>query len=354
MTKIRAISGKGLAALLCSVLLLSQPVLGSPGVSISGPISSGDLRPDAGTPSSSEASSTASQSIAVAKLTGTADRNGQPLLNGSIVSSGDLLSTHEDSALLLASTPQERLWLGPNTSAKLTKDGGNLAISLERGTLGFRSWGHIEVTFSKHDGVALKTRPDALVLGQLSLLKNQEAQVRLQAGSLVLTQGSQSILLQPEGLRPTSNADPRRPLRQDPTQSTAGQETPLPQPGMGSIKGNVVDSQSFIVRDANITLTDASGKTFKTTSDAEGNFQFSELPVGTYTLHVVHPGFQTYDLPDVVVRSGNESTLFVQLGGAGAKKSNALLIGLVVAGGAAAGIGVYLGTKGKSTTSPSQ
>ena len=130
MTKIRAISGKGLAALLCSVLLLSQPVLGSPGVSISTPISSGDLRPDAGTPSSSEASSTASQSIAVAKLTGAADRNGQPLLNGSIVSSGDSLSTHEDSALLLASTPQERLWLGPNTSAKLTKDGGNLAISL--------------------------------------------------------------------------------------------------------------------------------------------------------------------------------------------------------------------------------
>ena len=138
------------------------------------------------------------ESIAVAKLTGTADRNGQPLINGSIVSSGDSLSTHGDSALLLTSTPQERLWLGPNTSAKLTKDAGNVAVALERGTLGFQTRGHIQVTFENHDGLALRSRPDTPALAQLSFVNNQEAQVRVQEGSLELVQGSHSVLLQPE------------------------------------------------------------------------------------------------------------------------------------------------------------
>lgn len=61
--------------------------------------------------------------IAVAKLTGTVKRNGQPLVNGSIVFSGDLLSTRGNSAVLLASgpPPRENL-LGPNTSARFTKE----------------------------------------------------------------------------------------------------------------------------------------------------------------------------------------------------------------------------------------
>ena len=352
MTETRATSGKGLAALFCSMLLLLQPALASPDASVTAPTGTGNSQPDKAT-AASGSSNTAPQSIAVARLTGNADRNGQPLLNGSIVSSGDAITIHSDSALLLASTAQERLWLGPNTSATLTKTGENLAVALERGTLGFRSFGHIQFTFVKHDGVAIKSSPDRLVLGQLSFT-NHEAQVRLQAGSLEVAQGSHSTLLQPSNSAALS-ATSGQPLHQEP--NSTGQPNPSQTSGLGSIKGNVVDSQSFVIANAQIELKDSAGKIYKTTSSIEGNFQFDNVPPGTYTLHVSHPKYHSYDLPDVVVRAGNESNLFVQLGGGGAagKSSNALLIGLVVAGGAAAGIGIALGTRGsKSTTSPSQ
>src|SRR5713226_7086199 len=132
MREIRATSGRGLLGLICSLLMVFQPVSAASdppviaGVNSSGQIQLDDALALAGTMVtatavalpfiSHERPSNAPESIAVAKLTGTADRNGQPLLNGSIVSSGDFLSTHAESALLLTSTPQERLWLGSNTS----------------------------------------------------------------------------------------------------------------------------------------------------------------------------------------------------------------------------------------------
>ena len=134
----RAVSGKGLTALICSLLMVFQPILGAPAPSPTGAVNRGGQMQAAGARtlagtiveampflllclSFSEAAADPNL-IAVAKLTGTVDRNGQPLVNGSIVSSGDFLSTHGDSALLLASAPQERIWLGPNTSARFTKE----------------------------------------------------------------------------------------------------------------------------------------------------------------------------------------------------------------------------------------
>ena len=122
--------------------------------------------------------------IAVAKLTGTVDRNGQPLVDGSIVSSGDFLSTHRDSALLLASAPPERIWLGPNTSARFTKEAENVVVALERGTLGFQTRGHVQVTFEKHDGLAIRSRANSRALAQLSFVNNEEAQVPVAGGVL--------------------------------------------------------------------------------------------------------------------------------------------------------------------------
>src|SRR5208337_4938166 len=131
MREIGAIGGRGLLALICSLLLVFPPVSGASDVSLIAEVDSFGIF--------NEGPNNAPESIAVANLTGTADKNGQPLLNGSIVSSGDVLSTHGDSAILLASVPQERLWLGPNTSAKLTKEEGNLAVALTRGTLSFQT-----------------------------------------------------------------------------------------------------------------------------------------------------------------------------------------------------------------------
>jgi hypothetical protein len=370
MRETRAMSGRGLLALICSLLIAFPPVsAASDSAAIAGERSSGQIQLDdamawavtmvAATAvtlplNSPGGPSSAPESIAVAKLTGAADRNGQPLLNGSIVSSGDLLTTHGDSALLLTSTPHERLWLGPNTSAKLTKEAENIAVALERGTLGFQTRGHIQVTFENHDGLALRSRPGSPALAQLSFVDNQEAQVRLQEGSLELVQGTHSVLLQPEKSGSSPASDTQSAGESATKQNSGAQAEPAKQqPGMGTINGTVVNTELFVVSGANVTLTDAAGKTLTTTSNHTGKFFFNDVPAGNYTLHVAQEGFQAYELPNVVVRVGNESTLYVKLGGVGAVKKNNLLLWIVIGAAAAGGIGAYLGTRGSSSSSTS-
>jgi Carboxypeptidase regulatory-like domain len=121
----------------------------------------------------------------------------------------------------------------------------------------------------------------------------------------------------------------------------------------------VVNSDLYVVSGANVTLTNAAGKTYSALSDNDGKFSFNDVPPGNYTLHVDKAGLKTYELQNVVVRAGNESTLYVQMGGAGGggagKTNNNLVLWVVIGGGAAAGgIGAYLATRGsKSSTSPS-
>jgi hypothetical protein len=341
MKKKRAITGPALA-LICSCLLVSQPIF--------------DVSEEAfaaGSHHSGPGSGVNSESIAVANLTGLADRNGQPLLNGSVISSGDSLSTYGNSALLLSATPQERLWLGPNTSVKLTKNGSTVAVSLERGTLGFRTHGHIQVIFESHNGLALRSRPNTPALAQLSLI-DQEAQVRVQEGSLELVQGDHSVLLQPEKSFAKASGAPATATERA-RNNLDGQAQSSNEPDTGSIAGTVVNSGLFAIEGAHVTLTNTAGQTFTAVSNAEGKFTLINLAPGDYTLKVVHSGYQSYNLPNVVVRSGNESTLFVQLsgsGGGGGGNHN-LLILLLVGAGAAGGIGAYLGTRGSSSTSPS-
>lgn len=375
MREIRAMSGRGLLALICSLMMVFQPIFAaSDPAAITDANGSGQFQMEdaialAETMAASMAvalpslfhggPSNAPELIAVAKLTGTADRNGQPLLNGSIVSSGDSLSTHGGSALLLTSTPQERLWLGPNTSAKLTKDAGNVAVALERGTLGFQTRGHIQVTFENHDGLAIRSRPDSPALAQLSFVNNQEAQVRVQEGSLELVQGSHSVLLQPEKSVSISASGSTLAVHPSTNKNSGAQAEAAGQSDVGSISGNVVNSDLYVVSGANVTLTNAAGKTYSALSDSDGKFSFNDVPPGNYTLHVDKAGLKTYELQNVVVRAGNESTLYVQMGGAGGggagKTNNNLVLWVVIGGGAAAGgIGAYLATRGsKSSTSPS-
>ena len=126
--------------------------------------------------------------------------------------------------------------------------------------------------------------------------------------------------------------------------------------GTGSITGTVVNTQLVALSGADVTLTNATGKTFTTHTTQEGKFTFNNVPAGSYTLHVTRQGYKSYDLPNVPVLAGNESTLFVKLGGGAAKQgvSNNLWLWLVVGGAAAGGIGAYLGTRGgSSSTSPS-
>jgi hypothetical protein len=355
MKEKRTITATALA-LVCATLLVIQPVLEAADQKLATAERNGvpGWYENGSEPASDAEPGVTKESIAIANLTGLADRNGQPLLNGSVISSGDSLTTYGHSALLLSSTPEERLWLGPNTTAKLIKTGSTVAVSLERGTLGFRTHGHIQVIFESHNGLALRSRANTAALAQLSLI-NQEAQVRVQEGSLELVQGDRSVLLQPEKeLMATSGG---RSAASDRGKSMLGEQAQAGSEGdTGSIAGTVVNSGLFAIEGAHVTLTNTAGRTFTAVSNAEGKFTLTNVPPGDYTLKVIHSGYQAYNLPNVVVRSGNESTLFVQLsggGGGGGGGNHNLLILLLVGGAAAGGIGAYLGTKGSSSTSPS-
>jgi Carboxypeptidase regulatory-like domain len=316
MKALRRMSLKGQLAVICSLLIVLEPLSGA----TAGPSAAGGRN-----------SSTSNSLIAVAKVTGSVERNGQPLLNGSVVSSGDSLSTHDKSALLLTSTPQERIWLGANTSAKVSKSADTVQVSLIQGTVSFHTQGHLQVSFESHDGLALRSHAEGPASGEVSFGSHQEAQVFVQEGTLELVRGDHSVVLRPENSVSSANGG-----------LAGASSAAAPQGDAGSIVGTVVSSQLFAVPSANITLTDKAGKTLTTQSNQEGKFFFKNVPPGSYTLHVVQTGYENYDLPNVVVRAGNESDLYVQLGGSGAasKGSNNHLVLWLVIGGAAAAAGI--------------
>ena len=190
MKDLGGISLRGQVAVVCSLLMLFAPLSGA------------TARPSA---TGGRDSSSSNSLIAIAKVTGSAERNGQPLLNGSVVSSGDALSTHGKSALLLTSTPQERIWLGANTSAKVSKDADTVLVTLIQGTVSFRTQGHLQVSFESHEGLALRSHSEGPASGQVTFGSHQEAQVRVQEGTLELVRGDHSVLLRPENLAWSAN-----------------------------------------------------------------------------------------------------------------------------------------------------
>ena len=332
MKNLRGISLRGQLAVICSLLLVFEP------------LSAVTADPSA---AGGRDSLSSNSLIAVAKVTGSAERNGQPLLNGSVVSSGDALSTHDKSALLLTSTPQERIWLGANTSAKVSKDADTVLVTLIQGTVSFRTQGHLQVSFESHDGLALRSHSGGPASGQVSFGSHQEAQVRVQEGTLELARGDHSLLLRPENLTSSANV------------GTAGEpaaKSGAPQGEAGLITGTVVNPDLFAVPSADVTLTNSAGKTLTTVTNKQGKFTVNKVPAGSYTLHITRQGYKSYDLPNVVVRAGYESEVFVKLGAGAAKTgaNNNLWIWLVVGGAAAGGIGAYAATRGSSSsTSPS-
>jgi outer membrane receptor protein involved in Fe transport len=70
----------------------------------------------------------------------------------------------------------------------------------------------------------------------------------------------------------------------------------------GSIVGTVTDSSGAAVADAQVTTTSTdAGFSRTTTSDAEGNYTFVELPLGKYDVTATKTGFQTQVLKGVSV-----------------------------------------------------
>jgi hypothetical protein len=82
----------------------------------------------------------------------------------------------------------------------------------------------------------------------------------------------------------------------------------------GDIDGTVTDQSAAAVPSSSLTLTDqATGAVRKTTSDAQGNFSFLEIPVGTYTLTTTKSGFKTVSQKDLAVHVATATHTTVQL-----------------------------------------
>ena len=70
----------------------------------------------------------------------------------------------------------------------------------------------------------------------------------------------------------------------------------------GTVSGTVVDAQNAVIANADIQLTNpATGSTLRAKSNTSGDFNFPELPVGTYELTVGASGFQTRKIAGVDV-----------------------------------------------------
>jgi len=85
----------------------------------------------------------------------------------------------------------------------------------------------------------------------------------------------------------------------------------------GTILGNVHDASGAVIPGATVTLTN-SGTTAQRvlTSDGAGNFVFSNIDIGTYTLTVTAQGFETFSQPNIgiIARESRHIEASLQLG----------------------------------------
>ena len=80
----------------------------------------------------------------------------------------------------------------------------------------------------------------------------------------------------------------------------------------GVIQGTVVDPSGAVVNNAKVTMNGPAGS--KTaTSDAQGNFVFSSLPQGSYSVKTEATGFKSSEIADVAVADDKPAAVGVRL-----------------------------------------
>src|SRR5687768_10051530 len=87
----------------------------------------------------------------------------------------------------------------------------------------------------------------------------------------------------------------------------------LAQQRMGSLRGQVSDELGALVVGATVMAIAADGTQKSTVTNAEGIYNFSSLPPGTYTLRVVSPGFTPYEKTELTIAAGPRTTNDVRL-----------------------------------------
>ena len=90
------------------------------------------------------------------------------------------------------------------------------------------------------------------------------------------------------------------------------------QVGPASWQGTLRDARGNVMADAQVELRETwSGRTFTTTTDAQGAFSFRELPAGNYAVGVRWGGRRTTARELLAIRTGNHLTSSVQIASAG-------------------------------------
>src|SRR5439155_6651859 len=78
----------------------------------------------------------------------------------------------------------------------------------------------------------------------------------------------------------------------------------------GQISGTVQDSSGAIIPDANVTLTNQDTGSVRTiASSPSGEFVFTALSPGTYTVKVEKSGFRTYEKKSIILSVSQRSAL---------------------------------------------
>lgn len=85
------------------------------------------------------------------------------------------------------------------------------------------------------------------------------------------------------------------------------------EPGLGGLRGVVVDPSGAVVRGAAIVLSSLTGKKRAAQSNGLGQFNVSGLRQGIYTLDVTAHGFAPFHLGSVTIATGKTSALTIRL-----------------------------------------
>lgn len=79
---------------------------------------------------------------------------------------------------------------------------------------------------------------------------------------------------------------------------------------LGGITGTVTDKTGSVLTETNVTIVAAETKLTRTQkTNANGIYDFVDLPIGTYTLTFVHQGFQSQKIPSVMVQADRTVTV---------------------------------------------
>jgi hypothetical protein len=92
-----------------------------------------------------------------------------------------------------------------------------------------------------------------------------------------------------------------------------GAGTRAQQQSSGTLRGTVTDQLGGLLVGATVTATDASGVERTATSDDAGNYVFTALPPGRYTVHAAAPGFVPFETTAVEVAAGRSDPLNITL-----------------------------------------